>query len=117
MDGANKGAYSRSLAQKLTIRMSDDYAFGKLVEINANSMLSKWLGESGKVVDQIFENVSEIARDRATLVFVLIDEVESIAGSRAGTSARVECTDTLRASVVIFAWPSPTYCIRQQISC
>lgn len=89
---------SRSLAHKLTIRMSDAYPSGKLIEINANSVLSKWLGESGKIVKQLFDNIFNVARDRTTLVFVLIDEVESIAGSRLGATSRVECADSLRAT-------------------
>eukprot|EP00894_Picocystis_sp_ML_P000573 jgi/Pico_ML_1/51090/g2178.t1 len=67
-----------------------------LVEVNAHSLFSKWFSESGKLVSKLFSKIQEILEDEDTLVFVLIDEVEShickaigIAGSEPSDAIRV----------------------------
>lgn len=62
------------------------YSQGELVEVNAHSLFSKWFSESGKLVSKLFAKITELVEEEDTLVFVLIDEVESL------TSARKVCT-------------------------
>lgn len=103
--GSGKSTLCRALAQKLSIRTSDLFPKATLVEINANAMLSKYFGESGKLIDSTFENVQSIAKDRSTFVVVVIDEVETIASSRQRVSSSGECSDGLRVSLPV-PWPN-----------
>lgn len=48
--GTGKTTICKGLAQKLSIRMSERFECGQLVEINAHSLFSKWFSESGKLV-------------------------------------------------------------------
>lgn len=86
----------RALAQKATIRISQEYSGGRLVEIDANSLLSKFFGESGKQVSKAFEAIRTMASNTRLLVFVLLDEVESIAGKRENVTNGGDCSDGLR---------------------
>lgn len=61
-------------------------------------MLSKYFGESGKLIKSTFDQVETIAQDRSKLVVVVIDEVETIASSRQRVSSSGECNDGLRVS-------------------
>jgi hypothetical protein len=58
------------------------YTHGQLVEINAHSLFSKWFSESGKLVSKLFAKITELVEDESCLVFVLIDEVESLTSAR-----------------------------------
>lgn len=94
--GSGKSTLCRALAQKLTIRLGHQFECGTLVEINTNSLLSKYFSESGRLVGAAFERVRYIALDQTKLVCVIMDEVETIAGSRERSSAGTECSDGLR---------------------
>ena len=94
--GTGKTTLCRALAQKLAIRLSSHFSRGKLLEINANSLLSKWFGESGKLIAGVFEQIHRVAEDDTSLVCVLIDEVESISGSREKSVSGSEVGDALR---------------------
>lgn len=96
--GSGKSTLCRALAQKLSIRLSDIFPKATLVEVNANAMLSKYFGESGKIIENTFEKVQQIAKERSKLVVVVIDEVETIAASRQRASNSGECNDGLRVS-------------------
>lgn len=89
---------SKALAQKLTIRLCRHYTSAKLVEIYCGELFSKWFGESSKLVGKVFSKIHEVAEDSDTLVCVLIDEVESIATSRARSTDINECSDSVRVS-------------------
>jgi SpoVK/Ycf46/Vps4 family AAA+-type ATPase len=52
------------------------------VEVNAHSLFSKWFSESGKLVSKLFAKITELVEDESCLVFVLIDEVESLTAAR-----------------------------------
>ena len=54
------------------------------------------MGESGKLVQRLFDNVKEKLTDPATFVIVLIDEVESLTSARKNASSALECSDSLR---------------------
>lgn len=43
--GTGKTSLCKALAQKLTIRMSDRFSSGILIEINSHSLFSKWFSE------------------------------------------------------------------------
>ncbi|OQR69267.1 ATP binding protein-like [Tropilaelaps mercedesae] len=94
--GTGKTSLCKGVAQKLAIRWSSRFPCGHFVEINAHSLFSKFFSESGKLVLQMFEKIAEIASDDTALVFVLIDEVESLAHSRAAAAAGNEPSDAIR---------------------
>ncbi|BGP42320.1 hypothetical protein JCM10449v2_006325 [Rhodotorula kratochvilovae] len=94
--GTGKTSLCRALAQKLAIRLSDRYASGKLIEINSHSLFSKWFSESGKLVQRLFAQVTEMVEDESSFVVVLIDEVESLTAARAGAMSGKEPSDALR---------------------
>ncbi|KAK6920636.1 ATPase, AAA-type, core [Dillenia turbinata] len=58
-----------------TILVIQRYPRCQLVEVNAHSLFSKWFSESGKLLQEMVEEDN-------ILVFVLIDEVESLAAAR-----------------------------------
>jgi len=92
--GTGKTTACKGLAQKLAIRMLETYSEPVLVEINAHSLFSKWFSESGKLVGKLFEKIQELTEDEDTFVFVLVDEVESLAAARRASGA--EPSDAIR---------------------
>lgn len=46
--GTGKTSLCKALAQKLTIRMSERFTSGILIEINSHSLFSKWFSEVSK---------------------------------------------------------------------
>ena len=98
--GSGKSTLCRALAQKLSIRLGNSFSNAAFVEISTNSLLSKFFGESGKHVLSIFEHIATMCRDREMLVCVVMDEVETIAGSRDKAANGSECVDGLRVSQI-----------------
>ncbi|XP_026558162.1 pachytene checkpoint protein 2 homolog [Pseudonaja textilis] len=94
--GTGKTSLCRAMAQKLTIRLSHRYCHGQLVEINSHSLFSKWFSESGKLVTKMFQKIQELIDDKDALVFVLIDEVESLTAARSAFHAGTEPSDAIR---------------------
>ncbi|XP_034272263.1 pachytene checkpoint protein 2 homolog [Pantherophis guttatus] len=94
--GTGKTSLCRAMAQKLTIRLSHRYCYGQLVEINSHSLFSKWFSESGKLVTKMFQKIQELIDDKDALVFVLIDEVESLTAARSSFQAGTEPSDAIR---------------------
>ncbi|ETE66475.1 Pachytene checkpoint protein 2-like protein [Ophiophagus hannah] len=94
--GTGKTSLCRAMAQKLTIRLSHRYCYGQLVEINSHSLFSKWFSESGKLVTKMFQKIQELIDDKDALVFVLIDEVESLTAARSAFQAGTEPSDAIR---------------------
>lgn len=98
--GTGKTSLCKALAHKLTIRMSERFSSGILIEINSHSLFSKWFSEvccivfislflytfgcfqSAKLVTKMFTKIKEVLEDSNILVCVLIDEVESLAHAR-----------------------------------
>jgi hypothetical protein len=94
--GTGKTSLCRALAQKLSIRMNDRFPRACLLEIHSHSLFSKWFSTSGKLVNRLFTLVRDMVQDDPDcLVCVLIDEIESLAGNRAGLTG--EPSDALRA--------------------
>ncbi|XP_025030364.1 pachytene checkpoint protein 2 homolog isoform X1 [Python bivittatus] len=94
--GTGKTSLCRAMAQKLTIRLSHRYRYGQLIEINSHSLFSKWFSESGKLVTKMFQKIQELIDDKDVLVFVLIDEVESLTAARSAFQAGTEPSDAIR---------------------
>ncbi|XP_069769429.1 pachytene checkpoint protein 2 homolog isoform X1 [Narcine bancroftii] len=94
--GTGKTSLCKALAQKLTIRFSHRYRYGQLIEINSHSLFSKWFSESGKLVTKMFQAIRDLIMDTESLVFVLIDEVESLTAARNSSKAGTEPSDAIR---------------------
>ena len=94
--GSGKSTLCRALAQKLSIRLGNVFEKSVLIEINTNAMLSKFFGESGKNIGTTFERIYNASQDPNCLICVVMDEVETIAGSRERSTSGLECSDGLR---------------------
>ena len=64
--------------------------------MNAHSLFSKYFSESGKLVSRLFAKIQEQLEEEDTLVFVLIDEVESLTAARQSAVAGNEPADAIR---------------------
>lgn len=95
--GTGKTSLCQALAQKLSVRLSHRYRQGQLVEVNAHSLFSKWFSESGKLVSKLFARIQEMVEEEDVLVFVLIDEVESLTAARKAAVSGSEPSDAIRA--------------------
>ena len=94
--GTGKTTICKGLAQKLSIRLSNRFSHGILLEVNTHSLFSKWFAESGKMVKKLFDQIHIMASDPNALVFVLIDEVESIATARQSSLNGSDPSDAIR---------------------
>ncbi|KAL1812426.1 hypothetical protein ACET3Z_022491 [Daucus carota] len=94
--GTGKTSLCKALAQKLSIRFSSRYPQSQLIEVNAHSLFSKWFSESGKLVAKLFQKIQEMVEEENNLVFVLIDEVESLAAARKSALSGSEPSDSIR---------------------
>ncbi|KAG2399210.1 Pachytene checkpoint protein [Vigna angularis] len=72
------------------------YPQSQLIEVNAHSLFSKWFSESGKLVAKLFQKIQEMVEEESNLVFVLIDEVESLAAARKAALSGSEPSDSIR---------------------
>ena len=81
----------------MSIRFSDKYDRSVLIEINAHSLFSKWFSESGKLIQRLFKYIQDLCQDKKFLIFVLIDEVESLASARQSALNQCEPSDSIRA--------------------
>ncbi|MEW5298280.1 MAG: hypothetical protein WDW38_000989 [Sanguina aurantia] len=95
--GTGKTSLCKALAQKLTIGLGGRYRQGQLVEVNAHSLFSKWFSESGKLVSKLFAKITEMVEEADNIVFVLIDEVESLTSARKAAVSGSEPSDSIRA--------------------
>jgi glucose-6-phosphate isomerase len=94
--GTGKTTLCKALAQRLAIRHKGAYPHSTLVEVNAHSLFSRWFSESGKLVSRLFEKIGDLCDDESCLVFVLVDEVESLAAARAAAASGSEPSDAIR---------------------
>ena len=94
--GTGKTTLCKALAQRLAIRHRRAYPHSSLVEVNAHSLFSRWFSESGKLVTRLFEKIGDLCDDESCLVFVLVDEVESLAAARAAAASGSEPSDAIR---------------------
>ncbi|MED6170377.1 nucleolar component of the pachytene checkpoint [Stylosanthes scabra] len=94
--GTGKTSLCKALAQKLSIRFNSRFPESQLIEVNAHSLFSKWFSESGKLVAKLFQKIQEMVEEESNLVFVLIDEVESLAAARKAALSGSEPSDSIR---------------------
>lgn len=94
--GTGKTSLAKALAHKLSIRLSSRFPTAQLIEINAHSLFSRWFSESGKLVSRLFAHIREIVEDDDVLVFLLIDEVESLTAARKAAMSGGEPSDAVR---------------------
>ncbi|XP_053679554.1 pachytene checkpoint protein 2 homolog [Anopheles nili] len=93
--GTGKTSLCKAIAQKLSIKLTENYKHAHLVEINSHSLFSRWFSESGKLVQKVFCEIVALLEDESSLVCVLIDEIESIAYARNKISSN-EPSDSIR---------------------
>ena len=48
------------------------YSHARLLEINSHSLFSKWFSESGKLVQRLFNSITELAEEEDAFLVVLI---------------------------------------------
>ncbi|CAI7922257.1 unnamed protein product, partial [Closterium sp. NIES-53] len=72
------------------------YQTAHLIEVNAHSLFSKWFSESAKLVSKLFSHIQSFVEDKSSLVFVLIDEVESLAAARQAALNGSDPSDAIR---------------------
>uniref|UniRef100_A0A3Q3G4D1 Pachytene checkpoint protein 2 homolog n=1 Tax=Kryptolebias marmoratus TaxID=37003 RepID=A0A3Q3G4D1_KRYMA len=94
--GTGKTSLCKALAQKLSIRLSSRRKSpGGLLffspPFNHVSLL-----QSGKLVTKMFQKIQQLIDDKDALVFVLIDEVESLTAARNACQAGTEPSDAIR---------------------
>lgn len=95
--GTGKTSLCQGLAQKISIRLG--FHSTKLIQINAHTLHSKFFGESGRQMGEIFRNITEMCESNENLfVCVLIDEIESLVSSRSAAVARNEVQDAVNAT-------------------
>ncbi|KAK8807691.1 hypothetical protein JH06_4085 [Blastocystis sp. subtype 4] len=94
--GTGKTSLCKALAQKLSIRYYSQYHHIALIEINSHSLFSKWFSESGKLVMKLFDYIHDLLANADTLLFILIDEVESLSASRKASLSGSEPSDGMR---------------------
>ena len=58
---------------------------------------ARWYSESGKLVAALFQRIQEELADESKLVFVLIDEVESLTAARQAAMDGGEPADSIRS--------------------
>ncbi|WPH03764.1 P-loop containing nucleoside triphosphate hydrolase protein [Acrodontium crateriforme] len=96
--GSGKSTLCKALAQKLSIRLGGIFTSSVLIEVNTNELLSKFFGESSKLIATIFDEIVRAAEtDWERFVCVVIDEVETLASSREAGISSGECKDGMRA--------------------
>ncbi|EAN79869.1 ATPase-like protein, putative [Trypanosoma equiperdum] len=94
--GTGKTSFCKALSHKLSIRLAGIFPKAKLVEVNTQSLFSRWFSESGKHVMGLFRRIHTMAEDSKCLLFVLVDEVESLAGARNSAMRGNEPSDAIR---------------------
>ncbi|KAL9103871.1 MAG: hypothetical protein Q9163_001108 [Psora crenata] len=98
IDRTGKTTLCQALSQQLSIRLGRQFPVCKLVKVDAQSVFSKWFSESGKMVTKLFASIETMLdEDEHRFVCVLIDEIESLAGTRQHSPSANEPKDALRA--------------------
>ncbi|VVC44064.1 ATPase, AAA-type, core,AAA+ ATPase domain,P-loop containing nucleoside triphosphate hydrolase,ClpA/B [Cinara cedri] len=94
--GTGKTSICKALAQKLSIRLGKQYNFFEFIEINSHNLLSKFFSESGSLIMSMFQKIKEVLEYGDSLVFILIDEVESLTRARDAVLSGTEPSDSIR---------------------
>ena len=96
--GTGKTSLCQAIAQKLSIRLGKHCHSSKLVELDSHTLLSKYFGESSKLVSRVFgEILNMLAEEKDTFVYIIIDEIESLATAR--ETSNNEPRDSIRVGI------------------
>ena len=97
--GTGKTSLCKALAQQATVNLVEKkyYEDGILVEVDASSLFSQWFGETGKQVKNLFREIENLMLNPSRIVFVLVDEIESLTSARKNSASGGECTDSILA--------------------
>jgi len=95
--GTGKTSFCKALAQRLSISLSFLYKRSIFVEVNSHSLFSRWFSESGKLILKLFSEIEKLAEQSNSLIFVLIDEVESLTIGRSSAFSGNDPSDSVRA--------------------
>lgn len=90
--GTGKSTTCMALAQTLSIDFKHCYS-SLLLTMNPGNLLTKYFGESPKMIKDRFDSILSLAQREDYLLFVVIDEVDTIAISRDEDS---DCGDAAR---------------------
>eukprot|EP00178_Gracilaria_changii_P006654 TRINITY_DN215_c0_g5_i1.p5 TRINITY_DN215_c0_g5~~TRINITY_DN215_c0_g5_i1.p5 ORF type:complete len:407 (-),score=54.03 TRINITY_DN215_c0_g5_i1:11706-12926(-) len=90
--GTGKTSLAHALAHESAVRGGGKVA---LVHVHTELLLSKYFAESSRNLAEMFDQVLRLARD-ISLVFVVIDELESIALTRSNHASGSEPGDAVR---------------------
>lgn len=94
-----KSTLAQALAQKLSIRLNTEFSETFLLHLRPAALLSQFFGQSAKKIDEIFDSVAHLSTKHPQIFYVLvIDEIESLAGSRSQANAQGEVQDAIRAT-------------------
>ncbi|OIR59103.1 MAG: pachytene checkpoint protein 2 [Amphiamblys sp. WSBS2006] len=93
--GTGKTSLSRALFNKVAIQNAH-LSFSYL-EINCQALFSKWFSESGKKIARLFAEIQSLSDDKRKVVFVLVDEIESLTLARSTALGGNEPSDSIRA--------------------
>lgn len=96
--GTGKTSLCRALAQRLSIKFSKKFKRILFVEVNSHSLFSRWFSESGKLILRLFSEIEKLAEQTNWLVFILIDEVESLTIGRNSAFSGTDPSDSVRAA-------------------
>uniref|UniRef100_A0A0N5BN07 AAA domain-containing protein n=1 Tax=Strongyloides papillosus TaxID=174720 RepID=A0A0N5BN07_STREA len=95
--GTGKTSLAKGFAQKMSIRLNTTYKSSVLIEINCHSLFSKWFSQSAKLVSLLFDKIlNTYAINKNMMVFVLVDEIESIGLSREKSMGKNDPGDVVR---------------------
>src|ERR671936_2129020 len=98
--GTGKTTLAGGLADRAAREMGETILF---VEVNAHAFPSQLLGESQRSLARLFERTVPDLAARGRPTIVLLDEVESLAVSRAGASLDTNPVDVHRATDAVLA--------------
>ncbi|KAL8653352.1 MAG: hypothetical protein Q9210_002154 [Variospora velana] len=100
--GTGKSTLCRALAQKLAIRMGQQYIQTKLVEIDAAALFSKFFGESSKLVSRMFAKIEKLLNEEPNVFLcIMVDEIESLASRRQYATGSNEPKDSMRDLAIL----------------
>ncbi|KAF2683495.1 P-loop containing nucleoside triphosphate hydrolase protein [Lentithecium fluviatile CBS 122367] len=97
-EGSGKTTLAQGLAQKLAIRLPNNFDNTQLLHVDAHKLFSRYFGQSAKNVGKLFDEVLRIAADENQLVIMIFDEVETLASSRECGLQKSEVADSMRAT-------------------
>lgn len=90
--GTGKTTIAKALAHKSAVRFGVEAA---LMHVHADKLLSKWFAESARNVAELINHVVTVSQT-TKMVFVLLDEVESLGLARSSSIGGADPGDAIR---------------------